>query len=329
MPLQQFPSGAQLRPVDPVLTPIAAALVNRASNFIGTAALPPTPFGVAQKTGTIIRASVGAMFGDGSTALNRAPGADFPTGIGPSLDNISYVAQQSAYAVDVPDEQVRDSMIDVWRFKLGEAASRIAIDREAKALNLFGTFANWTGSFNVLNAWTAAGSDPMADMKTAQSSIGLFGSEPNTLVLGYSAFDALRSNAAFLSFMPNNMDRNLATITYLQSAIEDALGIPRARVFVARASRNTANQGATATLARIATNWAWMGYIELGEGTSVAIDGQTVQTAATAALRLPVQEVEVEQYRDASKRREVANVTVEEALTVVNPQLGAYIGAVA
>jgi hypothetical protein len=45
--------------------------------------------------------------------------------------------------------------------------------------------------------------------------------------------------------MPTNVDRNLATITYLQSAIEDALGIPRARVFVARASRNTANQGAT------------------------------------------------------------------------------------
>jgi hypothetical protein len=64
---------------------------------------------VAQKTGTIIRASVGAMFGDGSTALNRAPGADFPTGIGPSLDNITYRAQQTAYAVDVPDEQVRDS----------------------------------------------------------------------------------------------------------------------------------------------------------------------------------------------------------------------------
>ena len=329
MGMQQFPSGASIRPVDPVLTPIAAALMNRPSNFIGRDALPPVPFGVAQKTGTIIRASVGAMFGDGSTSLSRAPGADFPTGIGPALDNITYVADQSAYAVDVPDEQVRDSMIDLWRFKLAEAAQRIAIKRELNALNLFGTTGNWSASFNVSTAWTASGSDPMADLKTAQSSIGLYGSEPNTLILGYSAFDALRSNDAFLSFMPNNMDRNLATITYLQSAIEDALGIPRARVFVARASRNTANQGATATLARIATNWAWMGYIELGEGTSVAIDGQTVQTTATAALRLPVQDVEVEQYRDASKRREVANVTVEEALAVVNPQLGVYIGSVA
>jgi hypothetical protein len=166
----------------------------------------------------------------------------------------------------------------------------------------------------VSTAWTASGSDPMADLKTAQSSIGLYGSEPNTLILGYSAFDALRSNDAFLSFMPNEhgpqpRHHHLPAVRHRGRAGHPACP----RVFVARASRNTANQGATPTLARIATNWAWMGYIELGEGTSVAIDGQTVQTTATAALRLPVQEVEVEQYRDASKRREVANVTVEEA----------------
>lgn len=330
MPMQQLPTAAQYRPVNPILSDIAAVLLNEQRAYVGMNLLPTAPVGNVQKTGTIIRADVGAMFGDGSTSLSRSPGSDFPTGIGGGLSNITYVADQYAYAVDIADEEARDAQIDLWKFKLGEGANRLAIKRELNLLGVIGTSGNWTGSFSAGTAWTASGSDPMADFATGQTAVDLYGRLPNTVCLTYSAFDAFRRNAAVLSFMPTTMDRNLATESYVQQLIGDSLGIPANRVFIARASRNTANQGASATIARLATGWAWVGYVELGDGTSVAVNGgQAVQTQATALMRLPVQDVEVEEYRDAARRRQVANMTFEESIKPVNAQLGCLISGVA
>jgi hypothetical protein len=169
----------------------------------------------------------------------------------------------------------------------------------------------------------------MSDLATAQSAIDKYGPSPNTLVLGYAAFDALRRNSSYLSFGSLAADRQIASTNEVLANIAAKFDIPTDRVFLAKASKNTANANAEAVLERIMGGRAWLGYIELGEGTSVTIDGQSVNTVATAALRLPVQPMEVEQFRDANLRSEVANLTFEEAIVAVNPQLGCLISGCA
>jgi hypothetical protein len=324
-----YPTRVSSRPVDDILSDVAAVAMNPPKNFVGTRILPPTPFGVAAKTGVVIRAAIAAAFGDGSTSLRRAPGASFATAPGATLDNVTYIAEQYGFQTSIPDETQRDAQLNLWKFKLGIAASLMAIERERTLLDFLSTAATWTESFTAGTAWTAAGSDPMSDLATAQSAIDKYGPSPNTIVLGYAAFDALRRNSVYLSFGKSTDDRQIASTNEVLANIAAKFDIPADRVFLAKASKNTANAGAEAVLERIMGGRAWLGYIELGEGTSVTIDGQSVNTVATAALRLPVQPMEVEQFRDANLRSEVANLTFEEAIVAVNPQLGCLVSGCA
>lgn len=327
---QQFPTPAQFRPINPIYNKIAAALMNDPESYVGMRVLPPSLMdGVAEKTGTIFRAAVGAMFGDGSTNFRRAPGQPFPRQVGPGLESITYIADQYANEAMWADEDVRSAQIDLKRFRIAACLEPMQITRERVLLDTLGTAGNWTGSFSAGTAWTAAGADPVADVNQARRAIKLYGKKINTIVLPFDVQQALSNSDAFCSFLPTTEDRNSASEEQIQRFFADKFGVPRDRVFIADAVQNTANQGAAASLSFIGGNWMWAGYIELDGTKTVNIDGSTIQTTATALVRLPVEDgTKVEEYRDPSTRTEFMNATYEEAIRVVNPQLGCLVSGV-
>lgn len=325
------PTQSSQRPINPILSDIAASLLNDDKSLVGTLVLPPTPFGTAQKSGTIFRTSVGAFFGDGNTQLTRSPGEPVKTSQGPGLETVTYIATQYARAAEVADEEVRDAQLDIWKLRLMQPVAELSIMRERNLLDVLGTSGNWTGSFTVGPAWTSSSADPAVDIATAQGAIDLYGRDPNTAVLSYAAYDALRKSNAFRERMPTNIDRNLPSVDYIRTGIAAMLGLPVDRVRIAKGTRNTANAGATPTLSRIAGAWMWLGYIELGQGATIQIPDMpgAVSTNATALLRLPVERPSVEEYRVSERRVTRANVVYEEAIQVVNAQLGCLISGIA
>lgn len=326
-----YPSIASTRPVNVLLTDKVAGLMNKPDRFIGLQALPEQGFGVSDVTGVITVADPSAFMGDGSTNLRRAPGAQYPSGQGPQLTTpITYAVEEYGFKDYLDDANRASAEIDAWSLKLTAIANRLSIQREVNFADLIMTAANWSNSFSAGTAWSASGSDPFSDMETAQNFVDQYGLGVNTCVMDNAAFRVARKNAALLSFLSLTENRNYITENDLATAIKAAFNIEQ--VHILKASRNTANAGAAATISRISSGTpgkVWFGYIERNIISVPGEMGNSLETAATAAVRVTQLEPEAKTWRSDDPPGEYCSVAYREALAKVLPQLGCLISGVA
>lgn len=189
----------------------------------------------------------------------RSPGSRAPRG-DYSISTAQYVCIERALAKQVPDEVVDNSddplrpLVTATNFVTDQILKR----REIEVLDLaFGT--GWSSSATPSTTWDNDTSDPLGDIETGMNTVALaIGREPNVGVVGRGLWRYVKNH-------PDIVDRVKAGQTpggparVTQDAVAALVGLDRLEI--ARAVKDTGNEGATASQAYIGGNHMWLGYV--------------------------------------------------------------------
>lgn len=183
------------------LTNVGVAFTQDQSAYVADQVFPVVP--VSNKSDLFYKYDQNDWFRD--EAQERSPRSESAGG-GFSATTDNYIAKTNAYHIDIDDEERGNA--DSW-FQLDSDAAKIImqkllIRRERMFNASFFTTGVWavdiTGVASAPSGgqtlqWSAAGSDPVADIDAGKSYMLKNGvTLPNTLTLGYEAYIALRNN---------------------------------------------------------------------------------------------------------------------------------------
>jgi len=233
--------------VDAILTNISVAYLQNQDNFIADKVFPVIP--VDKKSDKFFTYTKNDWFRD--EAQRRAGGTESAGG-GYGLSTGSYSADVFAFHKDVDDQTLynADAPLNPLREATEFVTRRLMLRKEIQWNTDFFAGSVWnndydgvsgTPSTNEVKQWSDyAASDPIDDIEDAKAGIlSTTGMEPNTLVLGYDVFRALKNH-------PDIVDR--IKYTSSQTVTADMLGamfdIPR--VIISKAVKATNNEGGTA-----------------------------------------------------------------------------------
>lgn len=267
------PHNGQIHQNVPLSNVSLAYLPDLSRMFVGHQVFPMLP--VQKQSDEYYIYNKGDWFRD--EAKPRAPGTPAARS-GYNLSTGSYRCQVYALATQVPDQDranadaALDLDADAARFVTMKAMLRHEIDWFSK----FFTTSVWTGSTSGSDIapstkWNASNSTPIADISAQMDSIlEKTGFLPNTLTLSRKAWTAIKTNADFLNRVSggaSNVDPAKVTPQLLAQVLEIS------RVLIAGGVKNTAAEGATASMA----------FIDGGEGAllthSAEAPGLRVATA--------------------------------------------------
>lgn len=298
-----------------VLTPRADLLasVEKATldfNPIGLQIMPPTPVPLNRGKYGII--PVAAMLDKPVVIRQRKSGSARSTW---DYTDASYATKGYSFEeiTDDGDRARYATMFDYERVLAGRCRSIILRNQEfriATAVQSTSTFTGANGTLAVVNKWSnAANADPIGDVNRGKIAIrAKCGMTPNVLqiawrtVLDLSLCDQLRETVKYTSRVPG--------VSPLQ-ALADALGVAKIVTPGDGNVYNSANEGATATVAEIwdATK-AGLYVVASGPDMAAPSVGRTFYWEPDGGL------MTVEQYRDETVRSDVYRViqSVDENL---------------
>ena len=239
--------------VDAVLTNISVAYIQRQDHFCAGRVFPIVP--VEKQTDKYYTYTKADWFRD--EAKRRAPATE-SAGSGYGLSTASYSCDVFAMHKDVPDQvrQNADSPINCDRDATEFVTQRLLLRMEKQWAADYFTTSVWDTDSTPSNLWdNYATSDPISDIETAKRTILVnTGFMPNTLVLGYDVFKALKNH-------PDLVDR----FKYTQAAILTEELMARVfgveRILVAMAINNTAVEGETASYSFVHGKHALLCYV--------------------------------------------------------------------
>lgn len=256
MPL---PNSSQVH-VDSALTNISIAYLQNQNHFVAGTVFPNVP--VSKQSDRYFVFDRGDFNRD--EAQKRAPGTE-SSGGGYNIDNTpTYFADVWAHHKDLP-EQVRanaDAAIDVERGAAEYVMHKMLIKKEKDWVSNYFAGSVWTNDYDGVAAapganqtiqWSDQTSgNPISDIRSAKTAIlQSTGFEPNTLVIGQEVFDALVDHPDIVDRIKysGGVGPNNPAIVNEQS-LAALFGV--ARVLVAKAIENTADEGQTAAHSFIA-----------------------------------------------------------------------------
>lgn len=179
--------------VNAPLTNISLAYIQSASDYVADKVFPTVP--VQKQSDLYYIYSQNDFLRD--EARPRAPGTETAGG-GFNVSTASYSAVVEGYHKDV-DDQVRanaDSVLSLDRAATEFVTQKMLIRRERRWHASYFSTGIWGTDVTPGTLWSAASSTPRANVDTGKAVVkGNTGFQPNTLVLGYDVFMALRSNA--------------------------------------------------------------------------------------------------------------------------------------
>jgi hypothetical protein len=242
--------------VDAILTNISVAYIQKADNFVAQKIFPVVP--VDKQSDKYFIYTKADWFRD--EAEKRADATE-SSGSGYTLTTDSYFADVYAFHKDIGDQvrQNTDTPLDPDRDATQFCTQRILLRQEIQWVTSYFTTGIWgtdvVGGTNFTQWSDFAGSDPMEDIELGKETIlGQTGYEPNTLVLGYQVFRKLKNH-------PDFVDRIKYTSQKILTAEMIAAMLDIDRVFVAKAIKNTAKEGQTASYSFVFGKSAWLGYV--------------------------------------------------------------------
>lgn len=182
----------------------------------------------------------------------RAPGTE-SAGTGYNLTQNTYYAHVYAVHKDI-DDQTRsnaDQPLNLDREATQFVTGQLLLKRDIDFVSTYMTTSVWdtdiTGvasspSSGQVLQWNDASSDPIQDVHNGRAAVlGATGYEPNVLVLGYEVFNVLVNHADILDRIKHTQ-RGVLT----EELLAQLFGV--GRIVVAKAIKNTANEGATASM---------------------------------------------------------------------------------
>lgn len=191
----------------------------------------------------------------------RAPGTETAGG-GYRLSTDNYFCKIYGFHKDIsdPERENTDAPLNSDRDATQFVSHKMLIAKEAIWASTYFTGGVWTYDYdgvasgvgtNEVYQWSDyTNSDPIKNVDDASGTIlETTGYEPNTLVLGYHVFKALKNHPDIIDRVKyvQNIGPN-ETVKVSASALASLFfdGVPGARVVVAKAIKNTSNEGANA-----------------------------------------------------------------------------------
>lgn len=244
--------------VDAILTNISVAYIQDQNAYVASKVFPTIP--VEKQSDKYFIYTKADWFRD--EAQLRAPATE-SAGSGYNLSTATYSASVYAFHKDV-DDQVRansDNPLNPDRDATTFVTQRMLLRQEIQWASEFFTTSVWATDSTPTNLWNDyTASDPIGDVETAKATIlTSTGYLPNTMVMGYDVFRQLRNH-------PDIVDR--VKYTSANDVTEDILarffGVER--ILVARAVKNTALEGASASMSSIVGKNAALYYVAPSAG---------------------------------------------------------------
>lgn len=235
---------------DPILSNVAVLYRQNASNFVAGQVFPTVP--VDQASGTYWRYPKEAFFRD-DVAVRPMGGRAPLTGFGATRDTYSVEEEALGHAID-DREPANASGIDVERTTTIMLTQQMLIHRDRKFAAAWFKTGVWgtdvTGVTSSPSAsqsiyWNLSTSLPVKEVAQRKRAVGIAtGFEPNVLVIGSDVEIALHNHPDVLDRIKYT-ERGIVTNELLASLF----GVDR--LVVAVASRNSADEGQTASMATI------------------------------------------------------------------------------
>jgi hypothetical protein len=260
--------------IDVALTNFSLAYFQRPDNYIATKVFPVVPVDKQSNKYWIWTKNDWMT----SQVEVRPPGTE-SAGSGFTLSNTSYYANVYALHKDLDHQTAANADMDLERATSLWLTQQALLKMERSFVTDFMTTGIWsldyTGvasapSTNQFVQWSnRTSSDPRSDIETAKLQVlSTTGFEPNTLVLGYQTYQALKQHPDF---------RSQIQYTSPESVTADIIGkildIPR--VFVSKGVYATNLEGETAAYSMVQGKSAWLGYVNPMATTESATAGVT------------------------------------------------------
>jgi len=313
--------------VDAILTNASVAYIQSADNFIATKVFPVVP--VDKQSNLYFKYTKEDWFRDDATV--RADGAEAATsGYGLSTD--SYYANVYAIKKAVGDQTMAnfDNPLDPLRDASKFTAQLIMNRMEQQFVTDFVKTGVWGTDYAGVSGtptglqfkqWSdLANSDPINDVETWKAKIlSTTGFEPNKLVLGYDVYQTLRNH-------PDVIDR----VKYTGRDVPDTAYLAQLfgldEVLVAKAVKNTANEGATGAFSFTFGKSAILVHAPANPGLLIPSAGYSFQwTGVSEGLGLTVG---TKQYRLEQNAATYVESQIAFANKVVASDLGVFAGTV-
>lgn len=252
--------------IDQGLSNLSIAYMQSEDRFIAGQIFPVVPVDkISDKYFTFEK---GDWFRD--QAKRRGPGTPSEGGTY-RISNDSFNCDVYAFHNDIPHqiEANADAALDLERNSTKLVTQRLLLRREIQFVSQFFTTGVWDTDVTPGNLWDTASSDPEADVDTGRRVIlENTGYEPNTLVVGFEVFLALKKHADIRDVYKYTQAGILTT-----DLLASFFGLKR--LLVAKAIKNTANEGATDAFDFVFGKHALLCYVPDAPGLEVPSPGYT------------------------------------------------------
>lgn len=251
-------STSQLRAYSPVLSEVASSTVPSDLTLIADKVLPKVQVDGKAYKGQVWVESRRSYMGQPGLNLKRTGLAKRPKINSGPPTLVDYSCEERGPMSEIPWDKIRRSQfiepLVVRETKIVVRA--ILIDRELDAANLLFDPNKYNASNTAALAALPGGSGvqvggvgatEVKDLLIARNlcRVAAGGTLPDSLTLGWSVFDALRSGTDIRGYIGDNTNRMALTDDAMVGALSTALGIPKERIFVGSAMHETANPGQT------------------------------------------------------------------------------------
>jgi len=305
-----MPSLNTARPVSSLLTNIAVEFANNADSYVGRTVCPAVS--VDEETGTYFKFTLDSFYG--STGLQgndllRAPQSAYTRG-GWDLTTGTFKCNEYGYE-DLIDHRIAkglDKYIEVAARCTKSATERMLIAREIRVASLFQTGGNWDTAPDVGGDWDAAGT-PVTDIDLAVKTVLLAGRAPNTMIMSWSVWQALRKHSDITALFGND-ERKSITASVLGGVLRDMFGIEH--IHIGSALKNNALPGVDPSLTEVWGDGVWVGYI----------NPEPSKEDPSAAYTFEFEDLAAYSYDEDSIRSSVVRVNETVSEAVISSSMG-------
>jgi hypothetical protein len=259
------PTVYDVHPVDPIITQLAVSYAQAMDNFIALKVFKPIM--QDDPSGQYFIFPKNDWFRD--EMQRRAPGTPAEvTGFG--LNTAHF--QTSVFALkEILDQQVRaaSQLANLERAKVRHLVQKYLIRLETQWATDYMTTGIWGTDYAVTNQWSNMSTgDPRGDVIAGKGLVlGTTGQEPNTMVVGYPTWQAIKQHPELLDQFkytsPDSITQEMAARFF---EIDNFL--------IARAVKATNREGETPAYSFVIGKMAWLGYVDPAptpeEGTPTA-----------------------------------------------------------
>jgi hypothetical protein len=255
---------------DEVLTNISIAYIQDQSNYIATKVFPIVTVDKQSDKYTVWDKN--DWFRD--EAQKRADSTE-SVGSGFNLSRDSYFADVWAIHKDL-GQQTRhnaDDGLGLETTTVQFVTHRILLRQEIQWVSDFFTTSVWGTDTTVVNQWSDySASDPIEDIETARENmLATTGFEPNTMVLGYSAWRRLKQHPDIVDRIKMAGMGSGTPATTTTRAVAQIFELEN--IYVAKAIKANNVEGETASYGFTHGKHAWLGYVNPTPGRNAPSAG--------------------------------------------------------